>query len=94
MTPERHQQILALIDRLSNEARLAKACALDDAARLLAMAVLDLQTKLYAISPGELRSFSRSVSNVVDFKTAAPVDDAKHVEVGERSQNGHMPYIV
>jgi len=61
---------------------------------MLAMAVLDLQTKLYAISPGELRSFSRSVSNVVDFKTAAPVDDAKHVEVGERNQNGHMPYIV
>jgi len=93
MTPERNQQILALIDRLSKEARLAKACALEDTARLLAMAVLDLQTQLYAISPGELRSFSRSVSNVIDLKTAAPVDDAKHVEVGERSQNGHMPYI-
>jgi hypothetical protein len=89
---DRNQQILILIDRLSSSARLAQALSLDDTSRLLAMALLDLQTKLHAISPDELRSFTRTVANVVEFKLKA-ANDAKHVEPGESVQNGHMPFL-
>jgi hypothetical protein len=77
---ERDQQIMTLIHRISASARLAQALSLDDTSRLLAMAVLDLQTKLHAISPDELRSFTRTVANVVEFRT--PANDTAHVEPG------------
>jgi hypothetical protein len=88
---DRNQQILVLIDRLSSSARQAQALSLDDTSHLLAMALLDLQTKLYAISHDELRSFTGKVANVVDFKVRAT--DATHVEPGENVQKGHMPFL-
>ena len=90
MTTDRNQQILALIERLSNSARLARELSLDDTARLLAMALLDLHTKLYSISPGELRSFARTVGNVVEFKVRTPANDT---EVGEAGQKGQRPVV-
>jgi hypothetical protein len=90
---DRNQQILVLIDRLSSSARLAQTLSLDDTSRLLAMALLDLQTKLYAISPDELRSFTRTVANVVEFKVRAPANDTTRVEPGESVQNGHLPFL-
>ena len=73
---DRNQQIRVLIDRLSSSARVAQALSLDDTSRLLAMALLDLQTKLHAISPDELRNFTRAVANVVELKVRAPANDA------------------
>jgi hypothetical protein len=93
MTISRNQQILALIERLSNSARLAQELSLDDTARLLAMALLDLQTKLYSISPDELRSFTRTVANVVEFKLRAPANDTKRAEAGESGQKGQRPIV-
>jgi hypothetical protein len=93
MTTDRNQQILGLIERLSNDARLAQEHALDDTARLLAMALLDLQTKLRSISPRELRSFTRTVANVVDLKIGAPRSGAIHGETGGSSQNGRRPFV-
>lgn len=93
MTTDRNQQILGLIERLSNDARLAQEHALDDTARLLAMALLDLQTKLRSISPRELRSFTRTVANVVDLKIGAPRSGANHGETGGSSQNGRWPFV-
>jgi hypothetical protein len=90
---DRNQQIPTLIDRLSSSATQARALALDDTSHLLAMALLDLQTKLYAISHDELCSFTRTVANVVDFKVRATATDATHVEPGESVQNGHMPFL-
>ena len=90
---DRNQQILILIDRLASSARQARALSLDDTSHLLAMALLDLQTKLYAISHDELRSFTRTVANVVDFKVTTAVADATHVEPGENVQSGHMPFL-
>jgi hypothetical protein len=90
---DRNQQILMLIDRLSSSAKQARALSLDDTSHLLAMALLDLQTKLHAISHDELRSFTRTVANVVDFKMRAPATDATHVETGENIQNEHMPFL-
>jgi hypothetical protein len=90
---DRNQQIVALIDRLSSSARLAQALSLQDTSRLLAMALLDLQTKLHAISPDELRSFTRTVANVVEFKARASASDATRVEPGEGVQNGQMPFL-
>ena len=90
---DRDQQILVLIDRLSSSARQARALSLDDTSHLLAMALLDLQTKLYAISHDELRTFTRTVANVVDFKVTTAVTDATHVEPGENVQNGHVPFL-
>jgi hypothetical protein len=90
---DRNQQILVLIDRLSSSARVAQALSLDDTSRLLAMALLDLQTKLHAISPDELRSFTRTVANVVEFKARVPANDTTRVESGESVQNGNMPFL-
>jgi hypothetical protein len=89
---DRNQQIRVLIDRLSSSAKVAQALALDDTSRLLAMALLDLQTKLHAISPDELRNFTRTVANVVEFKRRAPANDTAPVESGENVQNGHTPF--
>ena len=93
MTTERKQQILALIEKLSNSARLAQDLSLDDTEQLLAMAVLDLQTKLYSISPDELRNFARTVANVAEFKVRAPANDTKGAESGESGQNGQVPVV-
>ena len=94
MTISRNQQILALIERLSSSARLAQELSVDDTARLLAMALLDLQTKLYSISPDELRSFTRTVANVVEFKLRAPANDTKRAaEARESGQKGQRPIV-
>jgi hypothetical protein len=85
------EQIMILIDRVSASARLAQSLSLDDTSRLLAMAVLDLQTKLHAISPDELRSFTRTVANVVEFRT--PANDTTHVEPGEGVTSGNLPFL-
>jgi hypothetical protein len=74
---QRNEQILALIDRISVSANLAQSLSLDDTSRLLAMVLLDLQTKLHAISSDELRSFTRTVANVVEFRT--PANDTGHI---------------
>jgi hypothetical protein len=87
---DRNQQIAALIDRISASAKLAQALALDDTSRLLAMALLDLQTKLHAISSDELRNFTLTVANVVEFKVRAPANDTARVEPGK---NGNMPIL-
>ncbi|HKD25475.1 MAG TPA: hypothetical protein VKC66_06115 [Xanthobacteraceae bacterium] len=89
---DRNQQILVLIDRLSSSARVAQALSLDDTSRLLAMAVLDLQTKLHAISPDELQSFTRAVAHVVEFRAREASNDSTHVESGENVKNGQMPF--
>lgn len=93
MTISRNQKILSLIEKLSSSAKLAEELALEDTARLLAMALLDLQTALYAISPRELRSFTRTIANVVEFKAKAPANDAKRAEIGENSQSGQVPFV-
>ena len=93
MTTERKQQILALIEKLSNSARVAQGLALDDTEQLLLMAVLDLQTKLYSISLDELRNFTSTVANVVEFKARAPANDTKRAEEGESGQNGQVPVV-
>jgi hypothetical protein len=90
---DRNQQIIALMERLSSSAKLAQALSLHDTSRLLAMALLDLQTKLHAISSDELRSFTRTVANVVEFKVRASANDAKRAEPGESIQNGNMPVL-
>jgi hypothetical protein len=87
---DRNKQIMALIDRISASAKHAQALELDDTSRLLAMALLDLQTKLHAITSDELRSFTRTVANVVEFKVRTPANDTAHVEPGK---NGNMPIL-
>ena len=93
MTIDRNQQILGLIEGISNNARLAHELSFDDTAHLLAMALLDLQTKLYSISPDELRSFTRTIANVVEFKVRVPANDTKRAEAGESGQKGQRPVV-
>ncbi len=90
---ERNKQIIALIDRISSNAELAQALSLDDTSRLLAMALLDLQTKLHAISSEELRSFTRTIAKVVEFKVRTPANDSTRVEPGESTKNGNIPIL-
>jgi hypothetical protein len=87
---DRNQQIVALIDHISSSAEVAQALSLDDTSRLLAMALLDLQTKLHSISSEELRSFTRTVANVIEFKVRSPANDATRVEAGEGVKNGNI----
>jgi hypothetical protein len=88
---ERNQQIIALIERISVSAKLAQSLSLDDTSRLLAMALLDLQTKLHAISSDELRTFTRTVANVVEFRT--PASDTARVEPGDSVKSGNLPFL-
>jgi hypothetical protein len=90
---DRNQQIIALIERISSSARLAQSLSLDDTSHLLAMALLDLQTKLHAISPNELRSFTRTVADVVEFRVRTPANDTGRGESGESTKNGNMPIL-
>jgi hypothetical protein len=90
---DRNQQIAALIERISGSAKLAQSLSLDDTSRLLAMALLDLQTKLHAISPDELRSFTRKVADVVEFRVRTPANDTGRGEPGENAKNGNMPIV-
>jgi hypothetical protein len=87
---DRNTEITALINRISASAKVAQSLELHDTSRLLAMAVLDLQTKLHAISSEELRSFTRTVANVVEFKVRTPANDTARVEPGK---NGNMPIL-
>jgi hypothetical protein len=87
---DRNKQIAGLIDRISASAKLAQVLELEDTSRLLAMALLDLQTKLHAISSDELRSFTRTVANVVEFKVRTPANDTARPEPGK---NGNMPIL-
>ena len=89
---DRNRQILVLIDRLSSSARLAQTLGLHDTARLLAMALLDLQTTLHAISPDELRTVTRTIAIVVEFKVRPPANDTQRAEPVETGQNGHIPF--
>jgi hypothetical protein len=88
---KRNEQIMALIDRISVSANLAQSLSLDDTSRLLAMALLDLQTKLHGISSDELRSFTQTVANVVEFRTSA--NDTTRVEPGDGAKNGNLPIL-
>ena len=93
MIIDRNQKIHALIESLSYNARLAQELSLDDTVRLLAMALLDLRTKLHSISPHELRSFTRTVANVVEFKVRTAANDAKRAEGGDSGQGGQVPFV-
>ena len=90
---DRNQQIAVLINRLSSSAKVAQALSLDDTSRLLPMALLDLQTKLHAITPDELRSFTRTVADVVELRVRAQANDGTRVESGESVQSGPMPLL-
>jgi len=93
MITDRNQQIRALIESLADNARRAQELSLEDTGRLLAMAVLDLQTKLHSISPHELRSFTRTIANVVEFRVRTPANDTKRSEEGESGQSGQVPFV-
>jgi hypothetical protein len=61
MNSARDEQILALIDRLSNDIRLADKLSLAQTVQLLEMAKLELRTIVHSISDEELRLFTLAV---------------------------------
>jgi hypothetical protein len=62
MSSERDEQILALIERLSNDIALAQQLSLPQTAQLLEMAKLDLRMIIHSISDEELRLFTLAVA--------------------------------
>jgi len=62
MSSERDEQILALIERLSNDIALAQQLSLAQTAQLLEMAKLDLRMIIHSISDEELRLFTLAVA--------------------------------
>jgi len=87
---ECNQQIRKLIDRISTSAQLAQSLALDDTSRLLAMVLLDLETKLHAIASDELRGYTRTVADVVEFRIPA-VDTL--VESEQNVERANLPVL-
>jgi len=80
MNSARDEQILALIDRLSNDIGLAHELSLAQTAQLLEMAKLELQTIVHSISDEELRLFTlaieeaRAIASMTDSPALASVD--------------------
>jgi len=58
--------IARLLERLKDELAVARQYGLDNTARLLAMAILDVQTVVHAISDDELRSLSEMIDRQRD----------------------------
>lgn len=73
MNSIRDEQILALIDRLSNDIGLARELSLAQTARLLEMAKLELQTIVHSISDEELRLFTLAIE---EARAPAPISDS------------------
>ena len=65
MSNERDVEILALIERLSNEINTAKKHSLDVTVRLLETAILDLRALAFSISDDELRSFTDALEETL-----------------------------
>jgi hypothetical protein len=63
MSNERDVEILALIDRLCGELKLAEKYSLDVTTRLLQTAILDLRILVFSISDDELRSFADALED-------------------------------
>lgn len=60
------EQVHALMERLSEEIKLARQFDLHHTTRLLEMAKLDLQMIVYSISDEELRTFTHATANVLE----------------------------
>jgi hypothetical protein len=73
MSNERDEQILSLIERLSNDIALAQQLSLVQTAQLLEMAKLDLRMIIHSISDEELRLFTLAVG---ENNARTPVGDA------------------
>jgi hypothetical protein len=59
MESDMRERLSALLTSLDQYIELTTACEFTDTARLLSMAKLDLQMRLYGIGEDELRSFSQ-----------------------------------
>ena len=73
MNSIRDEQILALIDRVSQDIVLAHKLSLPQTAQLLEMAKLELQTVVHAISDEELRLFAVAIE---EARELAPIADS------------------
>ena len=73
MSTDRDEQIFALIERLSNDIKLAQQLSLLQTAQLLEMAQLDLRMTVHSISDEELRLFTLAVA---ENKAPAPTGDS------------------
>ncbi len=73
MSSDRDEQILALIERLSNDIRLAQQLSLLQTAQLLEMAKLDLRMTVHSISDEELRAFTLAAA---DNGASSPIGDS------------------
>jgi hypothetical protein len=73
MNSTRDEQILALIDRLSNDIGLARELSPAQTAQLLEMARLELQTIVHSISDEELRLFTLTIE---EARAIAPMTDS------------------
>jgi hypothetical protein len=73
MNSNRDEQIVALIDRLSNDIKVAQQLSLMQTTLLLEMAKLDLQMIVHSISDEELRLFTLAVA---ENRAPAPASDS------------------
>lgn len=70
------ERLSALLSSLDEDIELVKACEFTDTARLLGMAKLDLQMRLYGIGDDELRKFSQMLDEKIRSGGGGPALDA------------------
>jgi hypothetical protein len=63
MSRDRDTEIRTLIQRLTDDIKLARGCSLDLTVRLLQMAILDLQTVVMSMSDDDLRYLADALDN-------------------------------
>jgi hypothetical protein len=72
----------AIVVALKQHIAVAQTCGLDDTARLLAMAKLDLQMRIHDIAEEELRTFCSAIEDGNARKRGAGSRPVRHNEVG------------
>ena len=73
----KNAEILALIERLNNDIKLAKNHSLESTARMLQIVVLDLKTIIYSISDDELRQFSDFIEDRTVHDNVTSLDSVR-----------------
>jgi UV DNA damage repair endonuclease len=77
MTADRAERLQAILAAIDNHIQALRDLGLDDTARILAIAKLDIQMKLHDISDEELKAFCEAVGSASHQLREAKVSDLR-----------------
>jgi hypothetical protein len=76
MTADRAERLQAILAAIDDHIQALRNLGLDDTARILALARLDIQMKLHDISDAELKAFCEALDSAGCQSREAPVIDS------------------